>query len=197
MGPGFFSALWSKVRGKVCCCIPRKLPTPTDNASLANISLGWMVREAIEANVDLLFLPKAFDSYLGVLAIIGPSNCHNAGLKLPPACAKLQPTKFDVPNRYIYNSWNDWKPYGDGDVEEESDEAPARSRRAAEMEQAFANDARASMGDNLGPWLSPWWVLEWLPSLDLHVQPDGLASRRFRFVLWRFFLVMVSDERSF
>lgn len=149
---------------------------PTNNASLANISLGWMVREAIEADVELLFRPEAFDSYLGVLATIGPRNCYRAGLNLPPARVGAPPTKLNVVNRYVYNDWNDWKPNEDEEVDEE--EASARSTRAAEMERAFANDACAGMGDQLGAWWSGWWILEWLPNFDIRVHPNGKVSRR-------------------
>lgn len=158
----------------------------TKRPTLANISLGWMVKEAIEANVGLIFRPDVFRGpYLGVLAAIGPENYLRAKLKVPqPADDEIpQALPLNLPNRYIYNSWKGWELNGVGEIEKREGSVGTAER----MERVFLHDARANTGDKLeaSRW---WWVLEWIPLWEIRVDLEGHTKGAWRYMFSRLLL---------
>lgn len=153
-----------------------------------------MVREAIEADVGLLFRPKAFEIYLGVLALVGPTNCARAGLRLPHdmknrvldavTAANPQITPPEMPNRYVYDAWKNWEPTVKGKIKIQ--EAGVDTTLATLMEAAFVEDARAGIRDP--PKISRgWWILEYWPLRERRVRHDGYMRKSWMYVFSHLF----------
>lgn len=151
-----------------------------------------MAKEAIKANVGLLFRSDAFQLYPGVLAIIGPENCNSGGIQIQeylsttdeivaelaqilrlPAVPEVTPAqRFDALEAWTRRAHPEGQGAGEGILANAMEDF---------KQHPLVRDACGEMCDQLKStrW---WWFLEILPLWERRVQPDGTKSSGFRWV---------------
>lgn len=171
------------------------------DANLANVSLGWMVKEAILAKAGLHFREDAFRSYPGVWEVVGPYILAEEEGTLDEITSvpidKAHPEAsnslilelagifgFDLSDVAVkdqadalHNKWLELQESSEGVKDKEK--TPNTKIEQLKMEQVVVRDACSVMRDQLS--LTPgWWILEWIPLVETRVHHEGYVRRRIR-----------------
>lgn len=168
-------------------------------SSLANIPLGWMVKEAIMAGGGPVFRRDAFTQYSGVLEVIGSEALHHGGFEfrvpqtLEPAttlisslAAAFRPTtvaELPLEEQLSHLLWL-WETLRVHDPTSELVNSArtvtlSRAKKADLIPQAFTQDVCAEAHDPLKA-KRGWWIFEYLPLWEMRVEHDGRVTKGFR-----------------
>lgn len=150
--------------------------------NLANVSLAWMVKEAIGVDVGLLFRADAFSTLPGVSASVSP-HLHRKGGSPEPVLPnnKIQESAGEVPrdNRAQQLSSDLPAPREETGGRSAPYEASATSEMVDSRKHSAERDACAEIHDPLksNPF---WWLLEYIPLWERRVTEQGRIEKGFK-----------------